>query len=227
VSASGARVRAPTPALRVEYATAGSGTLCSRVLTHIIRLRIHYLRPEETCMPASREVTFRKRSDATKDMVSISVSGDLERNRSVYFTDQDPEFDIQVTNISGASIGGRIIARVEFDESNDDYGGEHASIEVGLNPGETTTGILNPDIMSYQGHAAVRIDTAGVRESDGDYDYEVSKKSGNRRVRAYTFMVYDRDYYRVNYLLPRYAQYLAAFLSVLIVGVGIIQITAS
>ncbi len=188
---------------------------------------IHYLGGKESCMPASREVTFRKRSDSSDDMLSMSVSGDLERNRSVYFTDQDPEFEIQVTNISDASIGGRIIARVEFDESDDDYGEEHASITLGLDPGESTTGTLNPDIMSYQGHAAVRIDTAVVHESDGDYDYEVRKKSGNRRVRAYTFMVYDRDYYRVNYLLPRYAQYLAAFLSVLIVGVGVIQITAS
>jgi len=176
-------------------------------------------------MPASREATFRNNTDASDDMLSMSVSGDLERCRSVYFTDQDPEFEIKVTNISDGSIGGRIIGRVEFDESDENYGEEHASISLGLDPRESTTGTLNPDIMSYQGHAAVRIDTAVVRKSDGDYDYEVKKKSGNRRVRAYTFMVYDRDYYRENYLLPRYAQYLAAFLSVLIVGVGAIQIT--
>lgn len=176
-------------------------------------------------MPASREVTFRKSSDASEDMLSMSVSGDLERRRSVYFTDQDPEFEIEATNISDSSIGGRIIARVEFDESDDNYGEEHSSINLGLEPGESTTGTLNPDIMSYQGHAAVRIDTAVVRESDDEYDYEMRKRSEDKRVRAYTFMVYDRDYYRVNYQLPRYAQYLAAFLSVLIVGVGIIQIT--
>jgi len=178
-------------------------------------------------MPASREVTFRNSTDASDDMLLMSVSGDLERCRSVYFTDQNPEFEIQATNISDGSIGGRIIARVEFDESAENYGEEYASISLGLEPGESTTGTLSPDIMSYQGHAAVRIDTAVVRESDGDYDYETNKRTGNRRKRAYTFMVYDRDYYRVNYLLPRYSQYLAAFLSVLIVGVGVIQITTS
>lgn len=37
-------------------------------------------------------------------------------------------------------------------------------------------------------------------------------------------MIYDRDYYKVNHLLPRYSQYIAAVLSVLIVAVGVIQI---
>lgn len=175
-------------------------------------------------MPASREATFRKRSDASEDMLSVSVSGDLERFRSVYFTDQNPEFKVHATNISDGSIGGRIIARIEFDESDDDYQPEYANINLDLEPGESTTGSLKPDIMSYQGHAAVRIDRATVRDSDGDHDYEMRKRSGNRRIRVYTFMVYDRDYYRVNYLLPRYAQYLAALLSVLIVAVGVLQI---
>lgn len=178
-------------------------------------------------MPANRKVRFRKRSDASEDMLLVEVSGDLERRRSVYFTDQDPEFVIHATNISDSSIGGRIIARVEFDESEDAYDQQHASIDLGLDPGESTMGTLDPDIMSYQGHAAVRIDSATARESDGEYDYEMRKRSGNRRVRAYTFMVYDRDYYKVNYLFPRYSQYLAAFLSVLIVSVGIIQIGTS
>jgi hypothetical protein len=175
-------------------------------------------------MPASREATFRLSSDADEKMLSMRVEGDLEWRRSVYFTDQDPKFKIHATNISDGSIGGRIIARVEFDESADNYGPEHSSIDVDLNPGESTSGTLKPDIMSYQGHAAVRIDDALVRESGDAHDYEISRRSGNRRIRAYTFMIYDRDYYKVNYLLPRYSPYIAAVLSVLIVAVGIIQI---
>lgn len=178
-------------------------------------------------MPASREARFRKRSDADADMLSVNVSGDLEKCRSVYFTDQNPEFTIDVENISGYSIGGRILARVEFDESDENYGDEITKIDLGLAPGERATGKLSPDMMSYQGHAAVRIDSVRVRESDGEYDFETSKRSGNHRVRCYTFMVYDRDYYRVNHLIPRYSQYFAAVLSLLIVATGVIQITGA
>lgn len=176
-------------------------------------------------MPASREARLRKSSDASVDMLSVRAEGDLERSRSVYFTDQNPEFKIIITNISDSSIGGQILARVEYDESEGNHGGETARVRLGLEPGENTTEILSPDIMSYQGHAAVRIDKATVRESDKDYQYETRRQSGNRRWRIYKFMIYDRDYYRVNYLQPRYAQYVAAILSVLIVAVGIIQIT--
>ncbi|QKY17734.1 hypothetical protein [Halorubrum sp. CBA1229] len=176
-------------------------------------------------MPASRDAKFRKTSDSSVDMLSVSAEGDLENCRTVYFTDQNPEFEITATNISDSSIGGRILARVEFDESEEDYGDEVAVVELGLEPGQSTTETLQPEIMSYQGHAAVRVDQATIYGSDDDYDYEVRKRSGNRRWRIYTFMVYDRDYYRVNYLQPRYAQYAAAILSVLIVLVGIIQIT--
>lgn len=176
-------------------------------------------------MPASREARPRKSSDASVDMLSVRAEGDLEKSRTVYFTDQNPEFKITATNISDHSIGGQILARVEFDESKENYGDETAHIRLGLEPGESTTETLSPDIMSYQGHAAVRIDKATVRESDEEYEYETRKRSGNRRWRIYTFMIYDRDYYRVNYLQPRYSQYAAAILSVLIVAVGIIQIT--
>lgn len=178
-------------------------------------------------MPASRETTFHYSADADKDMLSIKAEGDLERRRSVYFTDQSPTFTIHVTNVSDGTISGRVLARVEFDESDDDYGPEVAKIGVELDPGESASGVLEPDIMSYQGHAAIRIDQGTVRDSDEDTDYRITKRSGNRRDRIYTFMVYDRDYYRVNSLWPRYSQYLAAFLSVLIVLVGIIQIATA
>lgn len=176
-------------------------------------------------MPASREATLRKSSDASVDMLSVRAEGDLENRRTVYFTDQNPEFKISATNISDSSLSGSVIARVEFDESEEVFGEEFTRVWLDLEPGESTTEVLSPEIMSYQGHAAVRIDKATFTESNGKYDYETKKSAGKSRWRIYTFMVYDRDYYRVNYLQPRYAQYSAAILSVLIVAVGIIQIT--
>lgn len=141
-------------------------------------------------MPASRESTFRHSADADEDMLSIKAEGDLERFRSVYFTDQSPSFTIYVTNISDVTIEGNVWARVEYDESGEDYGQEKCRIDVDLSPGETVSSVLKPDIMSYQGHAAVRIDQATIRERNGG-EYEIRQRSGNRRDRIYTFMVYD------------------------------------
>lgn len=64
-------------------------------------------------MPAKREARFHHRADAEVDMLSVEAEGDLECRRSVYFTDQSPEFVIQVTNISNQTddLEGRITGR--------------------------------------------------------------------------------------------------------------------
>jgi hypothetical protein len=174
-------------------------------------------------MPAKQTVPITKSSDASVDMLTVDVEGDLRPWQSVYFTDQNPEFKVRVTNISDEVIKGPVRARVQFDESNREYESPVETINCELDPGESEIGVLEPDIMSYQGHGAVRIDRARVSSSRDESHHEITSRSGSG-ARAYTFMVYDRDYYRLNYLWPRRAQYAAAVLSVLIVAVGILQL---
>ncbi|MGB9963293.1 hypothetical protein ACOZ32_14075 (plasmid) [Halobacterium sp. MBLA0001] len=158
------------------------------------------------------------------DEISIEVvEDDLEPRRSVYFTDQSPTFQIKVENTGEKPIQGRTNLRLSFERSPEDYeSGTHTPVVVDLEPGETQTIDHELDMLSYQGGAAVVVDKFRIR--DRDDHLEINKKSGNRLFRLYTFMVYDREYYRLNYLRPRRAQYLSAILAVLIIAVGVLQI---
>lgn len=40
----------------------------------------------------------------------------------------------------------------------------------------------------------------------------------------YRDFLFDQDFYRVNYVFPRWAQYIAAFLAVGIITVGVLQL---
>lgn len=173
-------------------------------------------------MPAKR--AYVADNNSGDDVLKISVqSGDLEKHRSVYFTDQSPTFTLQIKNIGDKRIEGSTYARLTFDESPDEYEQyTHQHFEAELDPGESTTAEYSTDMLTYQGNTALTVDRVSVTESDGVYEF--SRYSGPRLERIYTFMVYDRDYYKVNYWRPRYAQYLASLLAVLIVFVGGIQI---
>jgi len=133
-------------------------------------------------MPAEQTVPITKRSNASVDMLTVDVEGDLRPWQSVYLTDQNPEFKIRVTNISDEVVKGPVRARIQFDESDREYEPTAETINCDLDPGESAIGVLKPDIMSYQGHGAVRIDRARVGSIRGESHHEISSKSrsGNR-----------------------------------------------
>ncbi|QLG62022.1 hypothetical protein [Halorarum salinum] len=171
-------------------------------------------------MPANRPYRTQRHGE---NVVEFRVNGDLEDKRTVYFTDQEPCFQITVENIGDRPVEGKTIARMTYEESSSAYErGEHKTLDIDLAPGEKETLDFQLEMLSYQGSAAVAFDRIRLRDKN-DY-WEMKKNSGPSLFRAYTFMVYDRDYYKVNYLRPRIAQYVAAGLAILIVAVGVIQI---
>lgn len=172
-------------------------------------------------MPAKNPYVVRNEGEG---LLQIEVVEDgLANRQSVYFMDESPTFLLRVKNIGDIPTEGSTWARMNFDDSERDYeDGTHLNLDCALDPGESTDFTYNLDMLSYQGTAAIRIDTVRVRERDNTA--ELSTLSGSRSRRIYTCMVYDRDYYRVNYLWPRRAQYIAAVLSVLIVLTGILQV---
>lgn len=154
------------------------------------------------------------------------IDDDLERRRSVYFTNQSPSFNIRIKNTSDKRIEGDTYTRLSFERSPDDFeDGTHHRIEFDLNPGEKQDFEHKLDMLSYQGGAALTVDEVHAR--DRDDHIEVNTRAGTRLFRLYTFMIYDREYYKLNYLRPRRAQYISAILAVLIILVGVIQIWAS
>jgi len=162
-------------------------------------------------MPAQRSYVV---TDGSNDaeVLRFSVEGDLEPRRSVYFTDQSPIFTVTVENLSEKRVEGDNYARLIFDESDSHYEtGEE--INCTLESNESATFSFELDMLSYQGNAAIGVHTMYVLE-DEDH-YTAKRHTGLERL--YTFMVYDREYYKLNYLRPRQAQYIAALLTVGIV----------
>ena len=169
-------------------------------------------------MPAQRTYVVTDAPNDT-DVLRFSVKGDLEQRRSVYFTDQSPIFIVTVENLTDKPVDGDNWVRLIFDESDSKHESSE-QINCTLEPDKTAAFAFKQDMLSYQGNAAIGVHTM-TASKDGDH-YSTRRKRKHIE-RLYTFMVYDRDYYKLNYLRPRYAQYLAAFLTVLVVVVGVAQ----
>lgn len=174
-------------------------------------------------MPGSQ--TYIYNSDKNDTSLQVDVEGNLETNsfgreKPVYFTDQEPSFDVIIKNIGDIRVEGYIHLFVKYNQ------GDHRdmkSFETDLDPGEETTVTFNLDLLAYQGTAILgvyMIDRDHQRSSDDVHKIGRS----NKEYPLYTCMVYDRDYYRVNYQTPRFAQYASVVLSVLIVFSAFLQL---
>ena len=168
-------------------------------------------------MPAQRSYGPKQFEEDFK----IWVEGDLERRKNVYFTDQSPCFRIFVENTGEKPIQIETFSRLSFEESSKSHESEASQrIETVLDPGEREEFRHEVDMLAYQGSAALSIDGISLREYE---DRIETRNTHNRLFRLYTFVVYDRDYYKVNYLRPRWTQYIAMILSVIVVLVGVFQ----
>jgi hypothetical protein len=163
-------------------------------------------------MPGQREYIASDDYNDT-EVLKFSVEGDLERWRSVYFTDQSPKFTLTVENLTEKKVDGTNWARLVFDESDDDYDSAE-QMNCTLKPHGSTSIHFRQDMLSYQGNAAIGIHPMTATVKNGKYS---TSRDHERIERLYTFMVYDREYYKVNYFRPRRAQWFAALLTVGIV----------
>lgn len=176
-------------------------------------------------MPAQRSYRPKYREND----FSVRVEGDLESSwyhlgsKSVYFTDQSPEFTVYVKNMGDRPVEGSFQIYITYSESNNDHEElESKWIEIDLDPGEEEEETYHLDMLSYQGSAALSVDTFSIRNQQGEAKQKIDKRSD--RYRIYSFVVYDRDYYNVNYLTPRHMQYASVILALLIVALGVLQL---
>lgn len=178
-------------------------------------------------MPAQRTY-YAERGDKGEEVLAIRIEGDLEqtthrkKRKLVYFTDQSPCFTIVAENISDQIIDTPLNVQISYDASENRFeSGEFEGIDVELEPGEKRRYERSVDLLAYQGTAAISIRKIRLRMKDGQLK---QLTRGRDPYHLYTFMVYDRDYYKVNYQTPRYAQYISAGLAVIIILVGVVQI---
>lgn len=186
-------------------------------------------------MPAQRSYQPKRREDA----FSVWVEGDLEsrkylrESKSVYFTDQSPDFTVYAENTGDRPVEGIFGIYITYGESNNPYEGSDSKyIEIDLDPGEESEEIYHLDMLSYQGSATLSVDTFTLRDWEGEAKRKIDRMGD--RYRIYSFVVYDRDYYKVNYLTPRYTQYASVVLALasvilasLIVALGVLQLLSA
>ena len=158
------------------------------------------------------------------DLAEFTVHGDTEGRNTVYFTDQHPSFRIEVKNISDGVISGGFAAAIIFDTTGPTNTPEE-QYRMSLEEGETNEVIFEPGLLAHQGTAILTVfKGGGFEQCLPEEQPSTMAQPPQAGEPAHTFTVWDRDFYRVNYLRPRWTQYVAAILAILIILVGVLQI---
>jgi hypothetical protein len=157
----------------------------------------------------------------------MSVEDDLEPRKAVYFTNQDVEFVITIENMSGHALEVEFELGLFFPEIQSDYYvSEHYDLK--LEVGEQTERTFSVGLLPYQSTGVLglisNLPSASTSPKESGYTIEPVSGTPNLKWALHTFVVYDREYYRANYYWPRIAQYVSAFLAVLIIAVGVLQL---
>lgn len=170
-------------------------------------------------MPGSRVYTF-------EDKFRVWITGDLEDRRTVYFTDQFPVFTVHVENLTEHKLVHDLRIAFSYQRTPDDRH-EYERYEPEIAPGATEHIAFKPDMLPYQGPAVIGFWHPGYEEvtEEDEGGLEVQTAAGQKELTPlYTFMVYDREFYTVNYFRTRRAQYMSAALAALIIAVGVLQV---
>lgn len=162
----------------------------------------------------------------------VTVEDDLEEKRlkgkkSVYFTDQKVEFEVTTENLaSNTTLKININIGVFFQHDQDVL--KQFVIDETLDPDDSATQTFDVGLLPYQetGHVGVSKAIRSTPKEVGENKMEITRLGGSTKLweTVHTFSVFDRDFYKVNYLFPRWAQYIAAFLAVGIITVGVLQL---
>lgn len=180
-------------------------------------------------MPASQPYVYETNDT---EYFQVAIKNDLEEKhvrgkKSVYFTDQKVEFEVTTENLtSDTTLDIKINIGIFFQHDQDVF--DEFVIDETVAPDGTVTQTFDVGLLPYQETGIVGI-SKGITNhptETGENKLEIERLGGSRKLREtlHTFSVFDRDFYRVNYLFPRWAQYIAAFLAVGIITVGVLQL---
>lgn len=135
--------------------------------------------------------------------LTVWITGDLEKQRIVYFIEQFPVFTIHVENMTEQQL--KLELRIAFSYQRtpgDHHDYERCQTEIELSKTERIA--FEPDMLPYQGPAMIGFWDAGygeVQEQD-EGGLKIKLQGGSIQLTPlYTFMVYDRDFYEVNLIV--------------------------
>lgn len=149
------------------------------------------------------------------DLISAELHG-IDETRQAYFTDEDFEMTLELTNESDKHLTGEVawVSNTEGTVGKGTPPLDRVDIDVDLSPGETHHHPMNAlGITTGSGTGLV----VGMRSPNivETRDDEVVIEPGDRILPMGSIIFWDREFYRVNYLRPRRAQYIAAMFGLL------------
>lgn len=184
---------------------------------------------EATEMPANRTYTFTDDANMDGDVV---VRADLETvDSGVYFTDDDLSFTITIENDSDYTLKEPYIeVIVAVGDGKPEPLSRITHEPEDILPGDNCNLTGSVDAMVLEGHAIVGVVTPSLRSIDtGEKTVHYSADYGAKGTYEplASFTVWDRDHYREVHERPQQAQRLAAFTSLAVVYLAMLQFSAS
>lgn len=148
--------------------------------------------------------------------VELEPKGDPDK----YFTDEKPSFTFLAENITDKKVYAELILRLQLNKRTQEFV-FHEEIESG----ETLTEEITTELLTFQDSGYIGLVSCSDFEEKED-KIEIRKNDAVKPAShpLYTFTVWDREFYKSDYVRPRRAQYISALLSLCIVAVGVMQL---
>lgn len=173
-------------------------------------------------MPGKDVVKFPSQRDILE--IKLEPQGDLKLepggDPDKYFTDERLTFTLHIENISDKKVQADLIFLFKLNRRSQEF-----SVNEEVEPGDTLNEEFTTELLALQdsGYISV-VSNCGVNEQEDKIEIDTTGGNMPPNHPLYTFTVWDREFYRSDYVWPRRAQYISALLSLLIVTVGVMQL---
>ncbi|MFC7251091.1 hypothetical protein ACFQJ5_14750 [Halomicroarcula sp. GCM10025324] len=167
-------------------------------------------------MPATQTITI-------FDGLEIKVEP-VEEPDPVYFTSDEPEFNIHLRNNDAEyefSEGSALLWTIETNPMQVVHSGE---VEFGpLDHGEETTVTVGGKVLAYEGHGVLGV-ASGASGTNDSHRWELNAGRRNSADPAYSFSVWDESDYNASIRRPKRMQLAMVGTSVILIVFALIQI---
>lgn len=168
-------------------------------------------------MPATQTITV-------FDGLEINVEP-VEEPDPVYFTSDEPKFDVHVQNNNAKYEFSEDSALRWTIETNPMQVVHTGEVQFGpLDHGEETTVTVGGKVLAYEGHGILGISTSGASGKNESHRWELN--AGRQRFAdpAYSFSVWDESDYNASIRQPKRMQLAMISTSVILIVFALIQI---
>ncbi|UHQ98025.1 hypothetical protein HYG81_20610 (plasmid) [Natrinema zhouii] len=145
-------------------------------------------------MPASQEID---------DYLTVNAKP-IRPPDSVFFTDQSPEFEVEIANSSEYHFteGSQITWATAIGDGRP-RPVHSGTIDIDLEPNESKTYIVEDDLLSFEGHGVFGIAFGGHSGQDTSNPRKLHSRPAKDYDPLYTFTVWDRSHYETVHEQPK------------------------